>query len=205
MQLLADAADVRVGRPRAQARGDAVRVFAAVVPPPDARAHLAAAVDAVRDDVLRWSDPAGWHLTLAFYGEAGADTVDELTSRLARAARRHPATQARIAGSGRFGRTVLWAGVDGDRVVLRGLAGSARAAGRRSGVGTEDRQRFRPHVTLARARGAADLRPYVEGLAAYSGPAWSADEVTLFRSRPGGVGRGPRYEALAHFALTGGR
>lgn len=180
-----------------------MRLFAAVDPPPDAVAHLAAVVDGVRDDVLRWSDPAGWHLTVAFYGEVGEEQVAELSERLARAARRHPATRARLAGAGRFGRTVLWAGVDGDDVALRALAGSARAAGRRMGVGPEEKERFRPHVTLARARGAADLRPYVERLASYTGPEWTAGTMTLFSSRPGGPGRGPRYEAVARFALTG--
>ncbi|WP_092623862.1 RNA 2',3'-cyclic phosphodiesterase [Jiangella sp. DSM 45060] len=200
-----------------------MRLFAAIEPSPEAVAQLAAAVDGVRDDVLRWSDPAGWHLTLAFYGEVGVDQVDELTERLARAARRHPATRARIAGAGRFGRTVLWAGIDGDGAALRALAGSAGAAGRRTGVGTDDRQRFRPHVTLARARGdargrgdvrgrgdargrgGADLRPYVARLASYAGPWWDAGAVTLFRSHPGGPGHSPRYEPLARFALTGRR
>ncbi|WP_069108800.1 RNA 2',3'-cyclic phosphodiesterase [Jiangella alba] len=184
-----------------------MRLFAAIDPSPDAVARLAAVADGVRDDVLRWSDPAGWHLTLAFYGEVGADQVDELTQRLTRVARRHPATRARIAGAGRFGRTVLWAGIDGDGAALRALAGSASAAGRRTGVGTDDRQRFRPHVTLARARGrdGADLRPYVARLESYTGPWWDADAVTLFRSRPGGPGHGPRYEPLARFALTGRR
>ncbi|RIQ32566.1 hypothetical protein DY240_05240 [Jiangella rhizosphaerae] len=110
-----------------------------------------------------------------------------------------------MAGAGRFGRAVLWAGIDGDGVALRALAGSARAAGRRIGAGAEERQRFRPHITLARARGAADLRPYVERLAAYEGPEWPSETMTLFRSHPGGPGRGPRYEALARFALTGRR
>ncbi|RIQ15765.1 2'-5' RNA ligase family protein, partial [Jiangella rhizosphaerae] len=96
-----------------------MRLFAAVEPPPDAVAHLAAIVDGVRDGVLRWSDPAAWHLTLAFYGEVGEEKLTELTERLARAARRHPATTARIAGAGRFGRAVLWAGIDGDGVALR--------------------------------------------------------------------------------------
>ncbi|WP_053204638.1 RNA 2',3'-cyclic phosphodiesterase [Jiangella muralis] len=186
-----------------------MRLFAAVEPSPDAVAQLAAVVDGMRDDVLRWSDPAGWHLTLAFYGEVGADRVDELTERLSRVARRRPATRARIAGAGRFGRSVLWAGIDGDGAALRALAGSASAAGRRTGVGTDDRQRFRPHVTLARARARArddaDLLPYVARLASYTGPWWDADAVTLFRSRPGGPGHGPRYEPLARLALTGRR
>lgn len=182
-----------------------MRLFAAVEPPTEALAHLAAVVDEVRDGVLRWSDPAGWHLTLAFYGQVGEEKLPELTERLQRAAHRHPATSARIAGAGRFGTVVLWAGVDGDGVALRGLAGSARAAGRRTGVGHEDRQRFRPHVTLARARGAADLRPYVERLAGYTGPQWRVETVTLLRSHPGGPGHGPRYEPLATFPLRGSR
>lgn len=181
-----------------------MRLFAAIEPSPEAVAHLDAVVGGVRDGVLRWSDPAGWHLTLAFYGQVDEGKVDELRERLERAARRHPATRARIAGAGRFGTVVLWAGVDGDGVTLRGLAGSARAAGRRTGVGHEERQRFRPHVTLARARGAADLRPYVERLAGYQGPEWTAGAVTLLRSHPGGPGHGPRYEPLARFPLTAG-
>ncbi|PZF79237.1 RNA 2',3'-cyclic phosphodiesterase [Jiangella anatolica] len=180
-----------------------MRLFAAVEPSPEAVAHLTVVVDGVRDAALRWAEPAGWHLTLAFYGEVGDEKLDELTRRLERAAGRHPATRARIAGAGRFGHTVLWAGVDGDRVALRALAGSARASGRRTGVGHEDRQPFRPHVTLARARAgsAADLRPYVDRLAPYAGPEWAADVVTLFRSSPGAPGHGPRYEALARFPL----
>lgn len=180
-----------------------MRLFAAIEPPAEAVTHLDAVVDGVRDSVLRWSDPAGWHLTLAFYGQVAEEKLAELTERLERAARRHPATRARLAGSGRFGTVVLWAGVDGDGVALRALAGSVRAAGRRTGVGHEDQQRFRPHVTLARARGATDLRPYVERLAAYQGPEWTAGAVTLLRSHPGGPGRGPRYEPLATFPLTG--
>ncbi|SDU45025.1 RNA 2',3'-cyclic phosphodiesterase [Jiangella alkaliphila] len=182
-----------------------MRLFAAIAPPPEAVAHLAAVVDGVRDSALRWSDPAGWHLTLAFYGEVGEDRLAELTERLERVARRRSATQARIAGAGRFGQIVLWAGFEGDGVVLRALAGSARAAGRRTGVGHDERQRFRLHVTLARAHVGADLRPYVERLAPYAGPSWLADGLTLFRSVPGGHERGPRYEALARFALTGRR
>jgi len=182
-----------------------VRLFAAVEPPPEALTHLDAAVGAVRDGILRWADPAGWHLTLAFYGEVGDEKLAELTQRLQRAARRHAPTRARIAGAGRFGTAVLWAGVDGDKVTLRALAGSVRAAGRRTGVGHEDTQRFRPHVTLARARGTTDLRPYVQRLAGYEGPKWDADAVTLLRSHPGGPGRGPRYEPLATFSLRGTR
>ncbi|MBB5786509.1 RNA 2',3'-cyclic phosphodiesterase [Jiangella mangrovi] len=180
-----------------------MRLFAAIEPAPEALAHLDAVVAGVRDDVLRWAHPAGWHLTLAFYGEVAEEKLPELTERLGRAARRHPATRARLAGAGRFGTSVLWAGVDGDGVALRGLAGSARAAGRRTGVGHEDTQRFRPHVTLARARGAADLRLYVERLTGYEGPEWTAGAVTLLRSHPGGPGRGPRYEPLATLPLTG--
>lgn len=182
-----------------------MRLFAAVEPSPEAVAHLDAVVAGVRDGTLRWSDPAGWHLTLAFYGQVAEERLHELTERLERAARRHPPTRARIAGAGRFGTAVLWAGVDGDRVALRALAGSVRAAGRRTGVGHEDTQPFRPHVTLARSRGAADLRPYVERLAGYAGPEWAADAVTLLRSHPGGAGRGPRYEPLATFPLRATR
>ncbi|TDE10911.1 RNA 2',3'-cyclic phosphodiesterase [Jiangella asiatica] len=182
-----------------------MRLFVAAVPSPDAVAHLDRAVTPIRDGDhdrrLRWSDPAGWHVTLAFYGDLDQARLPDLTERVRRAAGRYQRARVRLSGAGRFGAAVLWVGVDGDTEVLRRLARSTVAAGRRAGTTHREQQRFRPHVTLARSRQPADLRRYVEILADYAGPSWTVEELTLLSSHPGPPGAGPRYEALATFPV----
>ncbi|PSK98246.1 2'-5' RNA ligase [Haloactinopolyspora alba] len=178
-----------------------MRLFVALLPPRAAVEHLAAAVEPLRDDVLRWAGTDAWHVTLAFYGELPDSVLDDVTARVARAARRHPAVELTLAGAGRFGKAVLWAGVQGDVAAVRRCAQSMRAVGRRVGVPPDD-SKFRPHVTLARSRRPRDLRWYVEQLAGYQGPAWTVTEVALVRSdldtEPGA---GPRYDVVGRFPL----
>jgi 2'-5' RNA ligase len=182
-----------------------MRAFVALVPPPDALTELAAAVAALpQEPALRWSPPAQRHLTLAFLGEVDGPTDDELRTRLARAARRHPPVPLALAGGGRFGDRVLWTGVHGDREALRRLAGTVRAAARRSGLPVDERP-YRPHLTLARARPPApDLRPLAGALRGFAGRPWTASEVHLVRSDLGaGPGGGARHEVVATWELTG--
>ena len=70
---------------------------------------------------------------------------------------------------------------------LRRLAGSVAAAARRSGIAVDDRP-YRPHLTLARGRAGADLRPAVAALTGFAGSPWTADALHLVRSR---LGAGP--------------
>lgn len=80
-----------------------MRLFAAVVPPAPALAELAAAATELRAlpgaDRLRWTDPAGWHVALAFYGEVDEVAVPGLRERLGRAAGRHPGHGLRLTSS----------------------------------------------------------------------------------------------------------
>jgi 2'-5' RNA ligase len=51
----------------------------------------------------------------------------------------------------------------------------------------------------------ADVRPIVDDLSEYQGPAWTAEEIYLIRSTLGGQ---PRYETLGTWKLSclpGGR
>jgi len=180
-----------------------VRLFAAILLPAEVVADLAAAVGPHRDDTLRWTATDSWHLTLAFYGQVEDARVPDLKARLTRASKRQPVMSLALAGAGRFGHRALWVGCDGDVLVLRALARSASAAGRRVGAATEEARRFRAHVTLARARIPVDLRPYVSALAGYRGPSWSGDAVALVRSHlGGGENRRARYETLSSHSLT---
>jgi 2'-5' RNA ligase len=180
-----------------------VRLFAAILIPPDVVAHVDAAVAPHRDDVLRWTASESWHLTLAFYGEVEETRVADLKSRLTRTAKRYPPLSLAFTGSGQFSKRALWIGCDGDIAPMRALARAAAAAGRRVGA-SKDENRFRVHLTLARAPIPTDLRPYVSIFHAYRGPSWTADGVALVRSHLGaGENRRARYETLSTHRLSG--
>ncbi|MEU6374526.1 RNA 2',3'-cyclic phosphodiesterase [Streptomyces sp. NPDC046909] len=188
-----------------------MRLFAAVLPPEDIASELGSVVDELRSlpgaERLRWTGRPGWHYTLAFYGEVDDDVVDELSSRLERAARRTAAFELAVSGGGQFGHgRALWAGASGGVAELRLLAERAEAAGRKAGVEMGEHRRYKPHLTLARSRDAVDVRPCLEVLDAYASRAWSVGELALVRSRlpvSGVAGEQPRYEVVGRWALGG--
>lgn len=183
-----------------------MRAFVAVVPPADALAELDAAVAPLRATYpgLRWTPATQWHLTLAFLGEIDDGVLPDLAERLTRAARRHPPTELRLAGGGRFGDRVLWIRVQGSHGPpdgLRRLAASVGAAARRCKIAVADRP-HRPHLTLARGRDGTDLRPVVAALAGFTGSAWTADVLQLVRSRLGaGPGGTAQHEVIGTWPL----
>jgi 2'-5' RNA ligase len=182
-----------------------MRLFVAVTPPQEALDELSSATAAMRSahPELRWTRPDQWHLTLAFLGGVDDQARSDLSTRLGRAAIQHPAMKLALHGAGRFGDRVLWTRVAGDVVALRGLAASVRAVARRARVDVEDRP-YRPHLTLARGREGADLRPVVDALAGFAGRTWTADQLHLVRSHLGaGPERTSRYEISASWTLTG--
>ncbi|MBT3154799.1 RNA 2',3'-cyclic phosphodiesterase [Streptomyces sp. CHD11] len=186
-----------------------MRLFAAVLPPEDVVQELADVVGRLRKlpgaDGMRWTGRAGWHFTLAFYGEVDDGLVPELTDRLARAAARTHPFELALHGGGQFGHgRALWAGAAGDLRTMRLLAGRAGAAARKAGVGREDHRRYRAHLTVARSRDAVDVRPYLDALHGFRGRPWTVDELVLVLSRlptSGVPGEQPRYEAVARRAL----
>ena len=197
-----------------------MRLYAAMAVPLGVRTELAVALAPLRaaaPPALRWTRAEDWHVTLAFYGQVADERVDELTARLRRAVARRPSPVLRTGALGCFGpdraATVLWVGVDADRELLRSLAASARAAGRRVGLGGADVQPHRPfraHLTLARDRRGADLRDLLADPRAGRPSAplgWRADEVVLVRSDLGaGPGGTARHTVLARlpFRPAGG-
>lgn len=181
-----------------------MRLFVAVVPPESALGELDGVIQGALRPLpgageLRWTERAGWHLTLAFLGEVAEDLLPGLGERLDRAARRYEPYGLGLAGGGRFGDRTLWAGVAG--ADMHRLAESVQAAARRAGVADAAEHAFHAHLTLARQRkrGTVPLRPFADALAGFTGTPWTADGIALVRSHapePGAPGAQPRYETL---------
>ena len=188
-----------------------MRLFAAVLPPEDVVAELAAEVAELRKlpgaEALRWTGRPGWHFTLAFYGEVDDGVVADLSARLERAARRTGPFELAVRGGGQFGHgRALWAGAEGDVQALRLLADRSEAAARKAGVPMGEHRRYKAHLTVARSRDAVDARPYVEALGGFASRAWTVAELVLVQSnlpKSGVPGEQPRYEAVARWPLGG--
>jgi RNA 2',3'-cyclic 3'-phosphodiesterase len=188
-----------------------VRLFVAITPPEQVLGELAVAVAPLRAarPELRWTGQDDWHLTLAFLGEVPETVMPQLTTRLQRAAWRHHAQLLAVRGAGAFPKparaSVLWAGIHAGPG-LAPLAASVAAAARRAGAPppNEDR-RFRPHLTLARARQhPADMRALTEVLASYAGHPWTAADIQLIRSNLAArspQSRRSRYEELGSWPM----
>ena len=177
-----------------------VRLFIALMPPEGVVEHLDDAVQRLRrlrreEGDVRWVPPQQWHVTLVFLGEVPAESVDELAPALDDVMThcRRPALQ--LAGSGTFGSKVLFADVvepkhDAPSRLLDELAARTREVVVRRGIEVEQRP-FRPHLTLARARGGrAAFADVAKGLENYRGPSWTAERVVLVESEKATNGRG---------------
>lgn len=178
------------------------RCFVAIPIGDRLRADLASSLDAWRErpDLarLRWTDPDGWHLTLAFLGAVPAASVAEVAATVSDVARAHEPMVCSAGGLGAFPSAsrarVAWYGVADPDARLASLATDLARA-----LGLDVPERFHPHVTLARARGApADLRGWLGAAVAPDGEI-DIDGVHVMRSH---LGRGPaRYETLASIPL----
>jgi 2'-5' RNA ligase len=182
-----------------------MRLFVAIALPPEAAGELDEVVAPLRPSwpELRWTGRDAWHLTLAFLGEVDEALIARLAVRLERAARRHPCLSLSLSGAGTFPSAararVVWTGIQGDRDDLGALAASVGAGARRAGAPPAAGGRgYEPHLTLARCRAPADVRPLVETLGGFAGTPWVAREIHLIHSR---LGAHPRYEVLGTWPL----
>jgi 2'-5' RNA ligase len=182
-----------------------VRLFVAVVPPPEAVADLEEFLEPRREVAgPRWSAPAQWHVTLAFAGAAPERVLEELLEAVRAAAAGHPPVDLAVAGGGCFPDVararVLVAGVAGGQA-LTPITRSVRSALSTVGAAPAGGP-FRPHLTLARFARPTEGTRWVRLLEGYRGPGWTAPEVVLVESHlPRGRGHRPRHEVLERFPL----
>lgn len=133
-----------------------LRLFAAIEIPEEVAEELRPRMD--RLPGARWRPAEALHITLRFYGDLREDRARDLETELARIqGRPFPLS---LAGVGAFGdphqSQTLWAGVE-ESEPLRALASRCEAAAGRAGLPREGRS-YKPHVTLAYLRGAAQDR-----------------------------------------------
>lgn len=186
------------------------RTFLALELPDPVRAALAREIARLTRGLgqslppVRWVDPAGMHLTLAFLGElddAGVQAAIEAAEQGAASTRPF---RVALAGPGYFGPRsaprVIWAGVGGEtRALVAAQAQLADALAAR-GFPRESRP-FAPHLTLARVKQAlppAELERLLAALSrseAGDTAAMTVDGIVVMKSelRPGGA----RYTPLA--------
>ncbi len=179
-----------------------MRIFIAIDLPDPTRKALARLQASL--PLGRIAAPETLHLTLAFAGDLNARQLEDLHEALQEV--RAPAPEISIRGVGTFGKgtpAILHAEVPATRE-LQALRGKVLKAMRQIGIELP-RERFRPHITLARFRKAMPptdqkmLARFLGQNADFAAPGFAADHFTLFQStlHP----EGPVHEALAQYPL----
>jgi RNA 2',3'-cyclic 3'-phosphodiesterase len=149
---------------------------------------------------LRWAKPESWHITLQFLGNASADQLECLTTRLSEI--RSAPAPIRLGGPDIFDRAGVFIVEVELTPELIALKKRVVAATANCGFAAEDRP-YHPHITLARAKeiaGRRELKKLKAG--APSQPAFStftANEFLLYESHPDPGGS--RYEVRGRFTL----
>ena len=137
----------------------ATRVFLAIEPPQRIRDAIAGLLP-ILPPGMRPSREGQFHLTLAFLGDVPDARLPALAEALIGSCAPLAALRLTPRGLGAFpsaaSARVAWVGIEGEG--LRSLRDEVARAARRAGCPPGD-DRFAPHVTIARARGAGvDLR-----------------------------------------------
>lgn len=179
------------------------RCFVAVPIGADLRSALARAVGGwaatPEGERLRWTDPDGWHVTLAFLGSTDPERVPAIAGAVEDAVAGVDPFELATGAVGAFpspnaARVVIYRIADPDERLAQ-LALAVREA-----LHVDDGSPFRAHITLARVRGEGRERlgDWLRSLDAPSGIV-NVDRAELYRSH---LGRGPaRYESLASIHL----
>ncbi|MDP8970976.1 MAG: RNA 2',3'-cyclic phosphodiesterase [Actinomycetota bacterium] len=181
-----------------------MRLFTALEVSESVRETLDAAVAPLRarHPGLAWNSRDGWHLTVAFLGEVVAP-LEDIAAVLTPVAAGAPATiRLTLTSAGRFGRRVLWVGVrDEPAGAVAALAAAAQQALAEADLPVDVKE-VRPHLTVARARrrGGDVSAPLVAAMPRVEG-GWTARELVLMSSTPGGYRRPSRYEPRVRLPL----
>lgn len=158
------------------------RLFSAIEIP----ANIAERLTMLRSGLsgARWIDPENYHLTLRFIGDVDGPTARDFTHALGEIA--VAPFELRLNGLGSFGGgkpRAIFAGIAPSEE-LETLRRANERAAREAGLPPDGRN-FKPHITLARLRGAR------------------ADAVAAYLERQGGIG--PQSFTVSRFVLYSSR
>jgi 2'-5' RNA ligase len=152
---------------------------------------------------MRWLEPEDYHLTLRFAGDIENPVAREFADNLANI--ESDAFEIRLSGLGCFGGNdprLIWAGLE-PCPQLEALARAHDKAARNAGI-PAGKHPFKPHITLARLRG-ANVEAVARCLTRFGGyrsePIF-VQRFVLMSSRPM-TGGGP-YGVVESFPLMGG-
>jgi 2'-5' RNA ligase len=184
------------------------RLFVAVLLPAGVREALGELIERGKQKGtdVRWTRKENLHITLKFLGDVRRDGIPHLIESLKETAAQRDAFNVTVQGLGAFpsaGRPrVLWAGIAEGTHKLESLAAAVEGTLRPLGFGNEER--FSGHITLGRLRRPEPALWFRE---------WSAQErmeplkvrvESFWLMKSTLTPAGPRYEALAEFALGSG-
>lgn len=176
------------------------RLFTAIEIPTLVRQHLAL----IRAPLpgARWIEAEDMHITLRFVGDIDGHQAGEFADLLAQI--RAAPLPITIKGVGAFGGRdprVLWAGVEAGPELDALYRANDRAA-RAAGLEPDPRD-FKPHVTLARMRGARQtaVARFLEENGGLRTEPFVATQFVLMSARPGTGG--PPYGVEEEYPLEG--
>ena len=138
--------------------GSSVRVFIAVTFPGTVKVEmgkLIASIEALEVRDVRTVRVESLHLTMRFLGDTDIGDIAKIVSAMEIAASESEPFNLTLSGAGAFPNAAsprtLWVGVDGDLERLSTLQGGVQRALESAGF-SRSRERFSPHVTIARVR-----------------------------------------------------
>lgn len=153
-------------------------------------------------DDLRWVAPARYHVTLAYLGWSQPEVVPAIIDAVAMAIKGHKPFEMRCADFGAFPSLdkakVLWAGIDDRMGEMQSLAKAIGSACAELGFAEAERE-FRPHVTMARIKGEADLVKLTQESPAHVFSKSSVESLILYKSSV--ESDASEYEKIARWAL----
>ncbi len=172
------------------------RLFIAVWPTPGVVAALVEAIAplmATTGPEVRWLPPERWHVTVLFLGDCSPARRRRAERAVREVAAATPAERVTGRGAGRFRGTLWW------RLQADWLAPVHRRLSER--LGRPEERAFRPHLTVARVRGAPVSPALVAAFGDLPALSWVPRHLDLVVST---LGPAPRYEPVVRAPFATG-